>query len=283
MSAPVIEIEDLWLSRRGQVVLEAVDLEVGAREYLAILGPNGSGKTTLLRAILGLLPPDRGRVRVLGKTPKAARGLVGYVPQHAGFDVDFPIRVRDVVLMGRFGRRGAGRRLRNVDREAADGALSRLEVSELADRPIGQLSGGQLQRVMIARALAGEPQLLLLDEPMSSLDERIGRGVWEILEELSREMAIVIVSHDIGAISRYVGRVACLNRTMHVHDSGQLTDEILEETFGCAVDLLAHGHPHRVLGPHGGDVVAPPGGDEGPAEDGGGPEAAGTAGRRGSR
>jgi zinc transport system ATP-binding protein len=121
----------------------------------------------------------------------------------------------------------------------------------LAGRPIGALSGGQLQRVLIARALAQRPKLLLLDEPTTSLDERIGRSVWELFEELSREMAVVVVSHDIGAISRYVRSVACLNRRLHAHPSKELSSEILEATYGCPVDLLAHGHPHRVLADHG--------------------------------
>jgi zinc transport system ATP-binding protein len=250
VSAPAAELRGVSLALGATPVLEDVSLRIEANDYLAILGPNGGGKTTLLKLLLGLHEPDRGQVRVLGDTPRRARGRVGYVPQHVRFDLAFPIRVRDVVLMGRLGSL-PGARIGPADREAAHAALARVEMQALAARPIGALSGGQLQRVLIARALAQRPELLLLDEPTASLDERIGRSVWELFEELSQEMAVVVVSHDIGAISRYVRGVACLNGRLHAHPSKELTSDILEATYGCPVDLLAHGHPHRVLTEHG--------------------------------
>lgn len=250
MNAPAIELRGVNLQRGNALVLEDIDLRVERGAFLAVLGPNGSGKTTLLRTILGLVKPQSGQVRVLGGSTHEARGRVGYVPQRAAFDLDFPIRSAEVVCMGRLARGRWLRRYDESDREAAHRALETMEVAHLADRPVGALSGGELQRVLIARALATEPELLLLDEPTASLDERIGRGVWEILEELSQRMTLVLVSHDIGAISHYVRGVACLNRRLHMHPDGELTDEMLEATYGCAVDLLAHGHPHRVLPRH---------------------------------
>jgi zinc transport system ATP-binding protein len=252
VSGPAIELRDVWFSYGDLPVLEGVDLRVEARDYLAILGPNGGGKTTLLRIVLGLLRPARGAVSVLGTTPAGARGRVGYVPQRVQFDLGFPIRVAEVVLMGRLRRERMLRPLSARDREVAERALATVDGSDLAERPIGALSGGQLQRVLIARALALEPELLLLDEPTASLDERVGTGVWELLAALSERMAVVVISHDIGAISRHVRGVACLNRRLHAHPSRELTPEILEATYGCPVDLIAHGHPHRVLGSHGG-------------------------------
>jgi zinc transport system ATP-binding protein len=243
------ELVGVSLSLRGSSILENVSLRIEPNDYLAILGPNGGGKTTLLKLILGLLAPDRGRVRVLGKPPRQARGQVGYVPQHVRFDLDFPIRVMDVVLMGQLGATRLGRPSAESF-EAARAALERVEMEAFSARQIGALSGGELQRVLIARALAQRPRLLLLDEPTASLDERIGRSVWELFEGLSEEMAVVVVSHDIGAISRYVRSVACLNRRLHAHPSKALTPEMLEATYGCPVDLLAHGHPHRVLEKH---------------------------------
>ena len=249
MSSPVAELAGISLALRGLPVLEDVDLRIESGDYLAILGPNGGGKTTLLRVLLGLLRPDRGTVRVFGAAPKAAAGQVGYVPQGRSFDAEFPIRVIDVVLMGRL-RRGRWGRLTADDRRRADVALEQVEMAELASRPIGALSGGQLQRVLIARALVGEPRLLLLDEPTSSLDEPMERSVWDLFEELSRNMAVVVVSHDIGAISRQVRGVACLNRKLYAHPSGELTAEVMEAAYGCPIDLVAHGHPHRVLPEH---------------------------------
>jgi zinc transport system ATP-binding protein len=250
MSEPAFALEDVWFAYGEVPVLEGVSLAVEPRDYLAVLGPNGSGKTTLVKLLLGLLRPSRGRIRVLGTDPVRARGRVGYVPQRASFDLDFPIRVVDVVRMGRLARAGLGRRLAAADHAAVARALATVELEALAGRPIGALSGGQLQRVLIARALALEPELLLLDEPTASLDERIGSGVWDLLERLSASLTVVVISHDIGAISRHVRTVACLNRRLHAHPSRELTPEILEATYGCPIDLIAHGHPHRVLGAH---------------------------------
>lgn len=248
-AAPAVEITGLSVSLGGPRVLEDVDLRIEQNDYLAILGPNGGGKSTLLKVILGICSPDRGEVRVFDGTPRRARGRVGYVPQRAAFDLDFPIRVLEVVQMGRLGSHRFGG-FSSSDRAAALQALERVEMQDLAARPIGSLSGGQLQRVLIARALAQRPALLLLDEPTSSLDERIGRSIWDLFEELSQEMAVVIVSHDIGAIARSVRSVACLNVRLHMHPSKELTSDILEAAYGCPVDLLAHGHPHRVLSEH---------------------------------
>jgi len=250
MSPPSVELEAVHFSYRGTPVLEDVSLVVGDRDYVAILGPNGGGKTTLLRLILGLLPPERGRVRVFGRPPAAARGQIGYVPQSVRFDLDFPIRVADVVLMGRLGGRGLLSRFGARARNIAQAALAKVEMAVHGERPIGSLSGGQLQRVLIARALATEPRLLLLDEPTASLDEQTGDSVFALLGEIAREVAVVVVSHDIGAIARHVHTVACLNRHLFTHRSEELTPEILQATYGCPVELLAHGHPHRVLAPH---------------------------------
>jgi zinc transport system ATP-binding protein len=242
VSAAALRLEGVSLRRNGRTVLEDVNLSLEPGETLALLGPNGSGKTTLLRVILGLVPPDTGRVRIFDEPPARARGHVGYVPQHARFDPDFPIRVLDVVLMGRLHARGLLRRFGPEDRRIAREALALVEMTDCADRAIGALSGGQLQRVLIARALAVKPRLLLLDEPMSSLDERIGVSLWDLLGELAREMTVVLVSHDIGAVSQHVRSVACLNRRLFMHPSRALTADLIESAYGPSVSAIAHDH-----------------------------------------
>lgn len=251
----VVEMRGVCFSFNGRPALRDVDFDLYDGDFVGIIGPNAGGKTTLLKVMLGLLEPDAGSVEVFGRRPREARGMVGYVPQYAGFDRSFPIGVRRAVGMGALGRGGP----KGGDTEAAvERALDRVELGGVADRQIGQLSGGQLQRVLIARALVVEPRLLLLDEPTSSVDTRIGRSVHELLEELSREITIVLVSHDIGVISRHVHTIACLNVEMHYHHSKELTPDILEAAYGCPVDLVAHGHPHRVLEHHGGGGSSPP-------------------------
>lgn len=248
--APAVELDGVWFSYGRVPVLEAVDLEVERGAFLGVIGPNGAGKTTLLKLVLGLLEPDRGRVRVLGRSPSEARGRVGYVPQFARFDPDFPIRVPDLVLMGRLGRARAFRGYGEADRRSARRAMERMEIADLADRQIRELSGGQLQRALVARALAMEPDLLLLDEPAASVDTRVGQSLYGLLERLSGEITVILVSHDIGVISREVESVACLNRRLFYHGDEELTPEMLEATYGAEVDLVAHGHPHRLLERH---------------------------------
>jgi zinc transport system ATP-binding protein len=250
-SLPVVELRGVSFSYGRTPALESVDLVLGEGDFLGIIGPNAGGKTTLLKIVLGLLQPDEGSVRVFGRSPREARGRLGYVPQYARFDKGFPISVRETVRMGLLGvRRGDGR----PDRASAvDRALARVELSGVANRQIGSLSGGQLQRALIARALVSEPRILLLDEPTASVDTRVGRSVYELLERLSDQMTVVLVSHDIGVVSRYVKTIACLNVHLHYHHSRELTPEMIEAVYGCPVDLVAHGTPHRVLERHGED------------------------------
>ena len=250
-SEEVIRLEDIWVRYDGVPVLEGINLSVRRDDFLGIIGPNGGGKTTLLKVVLGLVAPDRGKVFVMGRAPAMSRNRIGYVPQHNLFDRDFPISIWDAVLMGRLGRTGLLKRYGVGDRRAAESALEAVGMLDYKDRQMGRLSGGEQQRVFIARALVGEPELLLLDEPTASVDPAMQTEFYEILEDLKQRMAIVLVSHDISAISIYVDKIACLNCQLFYHGSKEIGPEILEATYKCPVQMIAHGTvPHRVLKEH---------------------------------
>ena len=247
----VVKLEGVWVQYNGVPILEGINLAIEQDDFLGIIGPNGGGKTTLLKVILGLISPSRGKVSVLGKPPEKSRSKIGYVPQHNLFDRDFPINVWDVVLMGRYGKSGLFRRYSSEDRRATQDALQTVGMLDYKDRQMGKLSGGELQRIFIARALVAEPRLLLLDEPTASVDPAMQTEFYELLEKLKKQMAIVLVSHDISAVSIYVDKLACLNRQLHYHGSKEITPEILEATYKCPVQMIAHGLvPHRVLKEH---------------------------------
>lgn len=246
----IVKLEDVWLYFDNMPVLEGINLSIKDRDFLGIIGPNGGGKTCLLKLILGLLKPSRGELTVFGHTAERSRKSVGYVPQYSLFDRDFPINVLDVVLMGRVGQMKRFRRYSEEDKKLASEALETVEMHDYRNSQIGQLSGGQQQRVFIARALVTEPKMLLLDEPMASVDSHMQTELYELFEKLRQQMAIVLVSHDISAVSIYVDKIACLNRKLFYHDSKELTAEDLEESYLCPVEIIAHGVPHRVLKEH---------------------------------
>jgi zinc transport system ATP-binding protein len=251
----VIQVEHLWAGYGQENVLEDVTLHVYPLDFIGIIGPNGGGKTTLIKVLLGLLPPTRGAVTVMGSPVEIGRRHIGYVPQVVEFDHDFPISVWDVARMGRLGQRGLLRRYTSEDNDLVAEALRRVDILELRQRTIGELSGGQRQRVYIARALAARPEILLLDEPTSSVDPRVSTSIYELLRELNERVTILLVSHDMGAVSSYVKSVGCLNRHLFYHGGDHLTPEMVELAYQCPVDLVAHGVPHRVFAQHALDAI----------------------------
>jgi zinc transport system ATP-binding protein len=250
MSVSAIELKDVSFFYDSHPILTNVSISVEELDFLAIMGPNGSGKTTLLKIILGILNPAQGTVKVFGRKPLETAGLLGYVPQDTGINKDFPISVQDVTLMGRLGLTGRDRRFTSEDRTIARKVLEQVGMWEYRDRPIGKLSGGQRQRVLIARALTVEPKVLLMDEPTASVDAQFQTDLYGLLKELNASITIIIVSHDMSVLSSYINSVACLNRTLYYHGSGEITDEMLHSAYQCPVDLIAHGVPHRVLRKH---------------------------------
>lgn len=246
----IVRLEDVWVSYESGLVLEGINLSIKQGDFLGVIGPNGGGKTTLLKVILGLVKPERGKVTVMRESPERGRKYVGYVAQNNLFDRDFPVSVWDVVLMGRWRWAGLLRHYQNKDKEAASRALEEVEMLGLRSRRIGSLSGGQQQRVFVARALATEPELLLLDEPMASVDVTMQESFYELLSQLQKKMAIVMVSHDIGAVSIHVNKIACLNRRLFFHDSKEISAEELEAVYGSPVEMVAHITPKRILKEH---------------------------------
>jgi zinc transport system ATP-binding protein len=256
MEKPVIEIKDLWFSRKGQVILRQVHMDVLSGDFVALIGPNGGGKTTLLKLILGLLKPTKGSVRVLGTSPEASSHHVGYVPQNVHINGDFPITAMDVVLMGKL-EPGSNWRGHSVsDRSDALKALEQMGMGPYAHSRIGSLSGGQRQRVLIARALVTRPKVLLLDEPTASIDTKGQSDFYQHLKELNKDVTILVVSHDLLVVSKYIKSVACVNICVHYHKEAEITEGMLEAMYPCAagepcpVELIAHGLPHRVLQHH---------------------------------
>ncbi len=246
----IITIKNLWAGYETEPVLQDINLDVQRGDFLGIIGPNGGGKTTLLRVMLGLITPQRGEINILGQPPLQGRAQIGYVPQNIAFDKSFPVSVRDVVCMGRLAKGRLFKRMMPEDEAIVDETLQWVALKAFAQRAVGDLSGGQRQRVYIARALATRPQILLLDEPTASLDAESSTSLYELLARLNESVTILLISHDLTAVSKYVKTIGCLNRRLHYHREKQLTVDMLQQSYGCAVDLIAHGVPHRVFSDH---------------------------------
>jgi ABC-type Mn2+/Zn2+ transport system ATPase subunit len=252
---PVIELEKVSVALGGRIVLEDITFQVHPGEFLAVLGPNGSGKTTLLRTILGQIQPISGKVLVFGKSPdqlNAERTRIGYVPQIETVDRNFPIHVEDLVLMGRYARLGLFKRPATSDRDAARQAMARVGIEHLADRPFAELSGGERQRAFLARALTGEPEVLLLDEPTAGVDLAAAEDFYQQIHHLQDDLnlTLMMVSHDVGVVSKHVHQIACLNRVLVAHGRPEeaLTPDALRCMYGKHAMLTGHDvTPHVFL------------------------------------
>ena len=238
----MLTIEDLDAGYGDLQILDAVEMAVGEQEYVTIVGPNGGGKSTLLRLVLGLLVPDSGSVRVFGCRPEESKPRMGYVPQHCDTDPSFPATVLDVVLMGRLGRTRMFGTYTKDDTDAAMAALNDVELSDLVRRPFSRLSGGQRQRTLIARALVSAPDILLLDEPAASLDIAMEKELYVILLRLKKRMTVLLVSHDLAFVAGFTDTVACVNRTVAVHTTSEVTPELINALYGRDVRFVRHDH-----------------------------------------
>lgn len=254
---PLIEIENVTILHNGLKVLDSVSLTVSRGEFTAIVGPNGSGKSTLVKAVLGLIKPDCGKIRVFGVPVDQLHGQrsrIGYVPQIFNIDLNFPISVFETVLMGTYGRIGVGKRPKAEDKAAAMAALEKVGIADLKDRPLARLSGGQRQRVFIARALADQPELLVLDEPTTGVDMTTTGNLYSLLRELKNDgVTIVLVSHDVGVVASYIDTIACLNVSLvaHCRPDEEVCSRALTDMYGSHAAYFHHSDtPHIVVEEH---------------------------------
>lgn len=245
-----LHIEELSVNYGQTPAIKGVCLDVYDGEYLGIIGPNGGGKTTFLKAVLGLVPIASGTVQIYGDSTGSGTAI-GYVPQFAELNRGFPITLFEVVLTGRL-KKGLSpfHRFSEKDKEIVSALLEKVGIANLAKRSISELSGGEFQKMLIARALAAEPRLLLLDEPTASVDAVSREQIYGLLSELNKDMTIVLVTHDLLAVSSQIHSLACLNEELIYHGEPELNENTVNRLYGCPVDLIAHGVPHRVLRKH---------------------------------
>lgn len=252
---PIIEIKNLSAGYDHRTVLRNVNLTVYERDFLGIIGPNGGGKTTLIKCILGLLKPTGGQILYrAANAPLSSPNTqlpLGYLPQYNTIDRKFPVSVEEVILSGLSMQKSLTARFTPEQREKGKQIIVRMGLEGLEQRAIGQLSGGQLQRALLGRAIISDPSVLILDEPSTYIDKRFEARLYELLAEINKDCAIILVSHDIGTVLQQVKSIACVNETLDYHPDAGVTNEWLERNFNCPIELLGHGTlPHRVLGEH---------------------------------
>ena len=242
----VVSIKNLSFSYNSHPALEDVSLTINHKDFVWVVGPNGGGKTTLLRLILGLLHPQRGTIKVLGEEPSQARSDIGYMPQFAQLDDKFPISVFDVTLMGRLGNGHTIGPFRNNDRKIAEKTLKQVGLYDLRQRRFSALSGGQQRRLLIARALASEPKLLLLDEPTANLDQVAEKELFELLRQLNERLTIILVSHEPAFVLDFVKRVVCVNRHVTEHPTSAVDGEFMGDLYRGELRMVRHDrHVHE--------------------------------------
>ncbi|MCD6331743.1 MAG: ABC transporter ATP-binding protein [Bacteroidales bacterium] len=240
----LLELKNISYGYDQQPVVEGVNLTIHDQDFIGMIGPNGGGKSTIIKVILGLLEPWNGSV------VKKENLNIGYLPQYHKFDSKFPITVEEVLVSGLMKTRGSAIRITRKEKEIAREVLKQVGLPGYIHRAIGELSGGQMQRVFIGRAIISQPRLLILDEPDTYVDNRFEHELYELLDEINRSTAVLLVSHDVGQIISAVKTIACVNRHLHYHPSNKISNEILA-SYNCPIELISHGHvPHRVLKTH---------------------------------
>ena len=247
---PLIDIRHITVGYDENIILSDVSLTINDSDFIGVIGPNGGGKTTLLKAILGLLVPISGEVVFHDCMTEGNHHRIGYLPQINNIDRKFPISVSDVVKSGLMSKKRIIKRYDQKDIEFAGQLMQEMGIYEIRNKAIGELSGGQIQRALLCRALVNQPKLLVLDEPNTYVDNRFEKELYEKLRILNEDIAILLVSHDLGTISTYVKSIACVNHSLHYHPGNKITPELME-AYECPIQIITHGKiPHTVLHTH---------------------------------
>jgi zinc transport system ATP-binding protein len=247
----ILNVNNLSVRYGTKTVLRDISFTLWENDFLGIIGPNGGGKTTLLKAILGLLKPSEGDIAFYEDGQPVAALKTGYLPQINQIDKDFPISVFEVVASGLIGEKKGWHKYSKEQKQRINVTLDRMGISEKAKCSVGELSGGELQRVLLGRAIVSHPKILILDEPNTYVDKVFESRLYQLLEEINKDTAIILVSHDTGTILPLVKNIACVNETLHYHAGNNLSEEWLGEAYQCPIELIGHGDfPHRVLKKH---------------------------------
>ena len=247
----LIEIKNVTASYDIKPVLSCVSLNVWEYDFLGIIGPNGGGKTTLLKIILGLMKPSSGDITFFENGKKVQSLKIGYLPQINPIDKHFPISVYEVISSGLAGEKQLFKDFTSLQKERINDLVTKMGLEDYSKRAIGELSGGQLQRTLLARAIVSKPRLLILDEPNTYVDKKFESQFYELLGEINKSASIILVSHDIGTLLPMVKNVACVNETLHYHPGTDVSDGWISNAYSCPIEIVGHGDlPHRVLKKH---------------------------------
>lgn len=246
---PIIQLEHVYVSYGSKQVLTDVSLTIRDHDLLGVIGPNGGGKTTLVKTILGLKSISGGKITYFKNGESVEQIAAGYLPQYNQIDTKFPISVKEVILSGL--KKKLWQRYNQADYVQVAQMLERMGLQDMAARPIGTLSGGQIQRALLGRAIISRPDVVILDEPNTYIDKHFEGQLYHLLEEINKDSAVILVSHDIGAVLQNVRTIACVSETLDYHPDTELPEGWLDSHFDCPIDLVGHGNlPHRVLKCH---------------------------------